>query len=794
MSKRLLYSFLFLFFALSVAAQRNNIIVAGQVVDKGDKEPIPGAVVYFENSKIATTTNEEGFFLLQSPQPQEKIIVSILGYKTQQIKIKQGQNVGLDIFLEEDLKQLQEFILYGPNTKNLMQRARENRKENNYDSFKDYIPVVTAESKASLKQLSKKIVNNKMFGELRRNMIMAQQDSSLLLPIYMNNETYQIKDKEKIQLTFEQKSIIPEHSKAIAELITKFPSELNFYDSYLLLFGKNFMSPLAPSSDSYYRYTIMDSTQTESGKQYTVRFRPQNDKYLLFKGEMVIDSASCAIKRISAMILPSANLNFIEEFFIEQNFRPYSNGKWVLNDQQLVIGAQLISQSKKKTANSFFVTRNLIISDSKEKDLPKPLPFQAELYSSDFSNTLDNLGKTKTSQIFNQVSNVLMNDYLDIGPVNWGPILLVAGTNKPEGTHIMLSGRTSKKVFENLTIGPTISYGFGDETWKFGGEVQYRFKNQKYAVIGARFDDNYYQSDFDFHDELNYENSVSNGIADITSFFFHEFNDKYNRRQIGKVFYNKQWFNDFNTQTILSGTRYFSNQYVPYQSGDIQYNTINDYRLSLDFRYSHKQHFIDNFFHRIFINNHRPVVHFAVETGKYFMDDISNYYLKLHLAEKHTIMLGAIGKLNYSLQAGHIFGRVPFPLLEIYSGIENYGMQEFNYYMSATKQYAADSYANLESQFITNGFIFNNIPLIKKLNLREIISLKIATGRLSEKQLTLTDLPAYIQPLDEPYLWLGFGICNLFKLLAIEYIMEMPQISEPTKVSWNLRCRIFVDF
>jgi hypothetical protein len=794
MSKRLLHSILFLFFALSVFAQR-GVVVAGQIVDKGDKEPIPGVVVYFEKSNIATTTNDEGFFLLQSQYPQEKIIVSIIGYKSQQIKVKSGQNLGLTIELVEDQNQLPEFVVLGPNTKRLMERARENRKENNYDNIKNYVPVVAAESKASLKQLSKKIVNNRMFGELRRNMIMAQQDTSLLLPIYMSNETYQIKDKEKIQLTFEQKSIVPEHSKAIAELITKFPSELNFYDSYLLLFGKNFLSPLANSSDSYYRFTISDSTNTEYGKEYTVRFRPQNDKNLLFKGEMVIDSASCSLKRMSAMILPSANLNFIEEFLIEQVFIPHPESeKWVLESQQLVIGAQLTSQSDKKSSNSFFVTRSLSLADSKGKELPKPLPFKAELYSSDFSTTLDNLGKTKTSQIFNQISNVLMNDYLNLGYVDWGPLLITSGTNKAEGAHLTLSGRTSKKVFENFTIGPVISYGFGDETWKFGGEAQYRLKKENYEVIGIRFDDNYYQTDFDFHDELNYENSVSNGIADITSFLFTEFSSMYSRRQIGKIFYNRQWINDFNTQSILSATKYIPNDYVEYHSGDTYYSSIKDYRLTLDFRYAHKEHFIDNFFHRIFINNHRPVIHFAIEGGKYFMDDYSDYYLKLHFTEKHTIMLGTVGKLNYSVQAGYIFGEVPFPLLEIYSGIENYGMQEFNYYMSSTQQYASDIYANLESQFITNGFIFNNIPLIKKLNLREILSLKLATGRLSDKQLNFTDLPSYIKPLEEPYLWIGAGICNLFKVLAIEYIMEMPRISQPKDISWNLRARIFIDF
>lgn len=72
------YRFLFLLLSIS------NLVIA-QVVIKGtvfiDKKPIQGAAVYFNNTMVGTTTNNNGEFYFKIKEGQYQLIVSYLGYK-----------------------------------------------------------------------------------------------------------------------------------------------------------------------------------------------------------------------------------------------------------------------------------------------------------------------------------------------------------------------------------------------------------------------------------------------------------------------------------------------------------------------------------------------------------------------------------------------------------------------------------------------------------------------------------------------------------------------------------------
>ncbi len=784
-----LISFL-LFFCATIIYAQEEVIVAGQVVDKSDKKPIATATVSFAGNDISTSTDDNGFFLLRSQTPQEKVIVSMLGYKTKTINLKDNYNLGIQVKLSENLTVLGSVVVFGSREQEnkLMERVRAARKYNDPTSFEGYNPVLTVTTKASLQQLSKFVLNRKIIEQLQSYMI-HDKDTSLLLPVYSSTESYRILNKQKEVISFEQKSIVPEHAQSIEALSSRLPAEINFYNNYILLFGKNFLSPIAGSSRLVYKYTIMDSIRSPQGKEYIVNFKPNNNKDLLFEGTMHIDSLTCSLKKISASMLASVNLNFIQQLNIDQTFIHISPNKWVVDEQQTLVNAQLISKERK--ANSFFVSRNIIYSDSLAH--VERVVVDTIAYKDNFTNAIDSISHTRAARITDAISYTLTNSYVSLGPFDWGPWYLAVGTNKPEGTHFTLGGRTNKHLFENMTIGAYGSYGTTDEKWKFGGEFQYRFKKKNYELLGIKFDDNYYQTDYDYHDEIYFENAVGNGIADITTFIISGFSEKYSRRQIASLFYKKEWWNGVNTNMMGQFTKYLPNEYVPYQTENTQYPWLKDYRITFDLRLSRNERYMDEFFHRVFLKNNLPVIHFVAEGGRYFLTDQSNYYLKLHLMEKQTILLGNVGKLNYSLQAGYIFGKVPFPLLEIYSGIENYGFEKLNLFLLSFEQYASDAYAGVETQFVTNGFIFNKIPVVKWLNLREIVSLKIATGRLSDRNSSIMQFPSFIKPMEEPYMMVGVGITNLFKIIALEYIMEMPRMSRPNELTWNFRARMFFD-
>jgi hypothetical protein len=97
-------------------------------------------------------------------------------------------------------------------------------------------------------------------------------------------------------------------------------------------------------------------------------------------------------------------------------------------------------------------------------------------------------------------------------------------------------------------------------------------------------------------------------------------------------------------------------------------------------------------------------------------------------------------------------------------------------------EFASDHYVSLNLDHSFNGFILNKIPLVKKLQLREMVAVKILYGGISNENnpahhKELFRLPEaasgipYTYSLDKmPYVEASVGISNIFKLLRVELV------------------------
>ena len=88
-------------------------IVKGQVVDKSG-EPIIGATVKVNGSQAGAITDIDGNFELKNVPAGGVLTISFIGYKTQEVAYKAGQNV--NVTLAEDSETLQEVVVVGYGT------------------------------------------------------------------------------------------------------------------------------------------------------------------------------------------------------------------------------------------------------------------------------------------------------------------------------------------------------------------------------------------------------------------------------------------------------------------------------------------------------------------------------------------------------------------------------------------------------------------------------------------------------------------------------------------------------
>ncbi|WP_207425753.1 SusC/RagA family TonB-linked outer membrane protein [Pedobacter sp. SYSU D00535] len=98
---------------LSVKPSTQILNITGTVVDsKG--EPLPGVTVKIKGTNTATSTDVNGVFRLNVPNGDETLVISFIGFKTQEIAV--NRQTSLNVRLQEDSQSLEQVIVTGYGT------------------------------------------------------------------------------------------------------------------------------------------------------------------------------------------------------------------------------------------------------------------------------------------------------------------------------------------------------------------------------------------------------------------------------------------------------------------------------------------------------------------------------------------------------------------------------------------------------------------------------------------------------------------------------------------------------
>ena len=167
--------------------------------------------------------------------------------------------------------------------------------------------------------------------------------------------------------------------------------------------------------------------------------------------------------------------------------------------------------------------------------------------------------------------------------------------------------------------------------------------------------------------------------------------------------------------------------------------------------------------------------------------------------------LSQFGYTDVTAEGNYLFGKVPWPLADLPHANQTYAYQLNSYNMMNFLEFVGDHYVSLDVDHYFNGFIFNKIPLLKKLKWREVIEGKVLWGGIrnennpyiSNDQLKLPGGIAPTYPLGStPYIEAGFGIANIFKLVRVDLIKRFTYLNHPDipNPAIGIRARVKFDF
>ncbi len=786
--KRFVLISLWLFLSLHLLAQET--IVVGEVYDANTGEPLSNVHVYLQGTQLGTTTNAEGLFLLREDLDRSRtMVVSAVGYHTERFKIEPHTQSGIDIALREKVGSLQEvFIVPGDNPAlALMDKVRARRAANKR-------AVATSQAgKTALyvSDIQSKHLKRALWKSLQSGMIQ-QEDSTYLIPLYWRQQVADSVREEATLLTLTDYQL----------LLGQIPTAFDFYDNSLPFLSTSLLSPLAASGNTYYNYYLADSLQVGNEKHYLLHFKTKNPFYATFNGEMTIDSATCALRKIDVQMPVQTSINYLKELTIHQTFAP--NNQLLSEQMSLLMDFAIKTPSLSDSVHIFptlLLNRdNRFLTDMTSTIATLDTTEEMEDVILPALDSLNNTPLFKTAKFLAYVLNtgyIPTNKYVEVGKIHH-----LIKYNPQEGLRVGIPLRTTEALWKHVSLEAMVAYGTGDRAFKGFGQVNIALPSERRHTVQLKYRDLYVYSEVDDFEEYRRENKIFNPQVNLITDVFRgaRFNPKYfyntmTRRQEGRVQFADDWNKYLETKAYIKvGQTGYGEATRNYHSQPTMFYST----LGASARISFNERKVDTYFHRRYIYNNLPVIYVGAELGSYRLDNMPSYrmYGNLQLMLRHRVDLGMGGELNYLLQAGLVFGKVPYPLLHHFAGNQTHVFDMYRFSLMNNYQYAADKYIALHAHWNGKGVLFNLIPGIRYARLRELVELKVAYGGLNQVHQdvlaypTIHKLHCTMNALTIPYVELGVGIGNILRVGEVYGVFRLTNLQDSCAPWWAVRFRL----
>lgn len=806
--------------------------IKGSIRDAKTRESIPFANVIIKNTTNGIMSDNNGQFNLVVEKFPCTLVIKFIGYKTKEVIIE-NENQFLDIVLEEDVYSLNEITVKPDNSyeRSLLKKIIRNRKKNNPNNFPTLSYTDYTRTTVFLSNLGIKTSHSRTFKK-SADAFVKTRDSTLMMPFFMAETIREHRRENKIdqnQITAHKSDgILPQVNTQINSVLNKkITTEFNFYDNQINILTRGFPSPISSTGLLYYNIYLSDSTLYNNVKHYKFNYFPKSNKNITFQGHFWVEKGTWALTEIKASLPNSANLNFVKDLEVFINYKKLNSNKWFYKTQKINLKLTINKKEDKKRKKKNFNIQKLICYRSAKvnglSDMNKSPQSKYSLNNSNINdekilvirkivapldtfeqsvyNGIKKLKENKFIKVADKFSAMTINGYYNMGKIDLGPYFSFYRKNEIEGNRFTLPLRTSEKLFKNFMLGGYLGYGNKNKEFAYGGNIKYLLPSHKRSIFSANYHYDYFDLTKNKFVEFIRENPYQQGGGNIISSFTSKIPNPYMmRNRHVDISYEHQINKSIGLFIRPSLNRYYSNYNLVFNRGDENLSYFDTKNLMLDLRLSFSQDYDEGYFSRIYYGNQKPVFHFTTLLGQYKLPTSSGnktgYYANINVSMKNRINMGNMF-LKTMIEGGGILGNVPYPLLHLPRGTRDIGVARYHFNLLHHTSFASNLYLNAHLSLNGGGIIFNKLPLIKKLNLREIVTFKAYYGKLLGNHDKILKIPNMLQaPTREPYMEMGFGITNIFKCLRVEYVNRINKGKAFNQFSSNhgFRFRIEVSF
>jgi hypothetical protein len=772
--------------------QAQKTVISGKITEAATGTPIPYVTIVFKGTFIGTMSDLNGNFNLSTNTPTSTIEITCIGYKKKELTVNIKQAVNLKISLEEDMIMTGEVVVRpGENPAiPLLKKIIDHKKENNPANFPAWHSRLYSKVEVDLKNIDKNLRTKKLlesFDFVFDYLDSLKTEGKAFLPVFFSetfsnyiHEGSAVKDREEI--------VANKISGMTTNMISKFTGKvyegLNPYENYLMIKDVGLVSPLNNMGLQFYKYYLQDSTFKDGKKFYELSFKPRAIQSPTFKGKFWVDAESYAITKIDMQLSEKANINFINSF---KYYVEYSlvNDKWTPKNELIVLDVDIQKDPKSKRigiigrktnfyqdftfekaegvkleANEQITVRDDAYKRS-DQFWEESRPIELQKREQGIYTMVDSIKHVPLYKTASEYVYMFYYGYRDLGKVEIGQYYSFYSNNVVEGNRFKFGARTTMKFNPNLRLNGYVAYGSKDKEWKYNGGFEYYFSKKPKDYLSIQ-----YKHDYEVFGKSKNAFMIDNILNTILKKRPY---DKLNLSNRLEINYEKEWVAGLTNKFTFTGTKFFSAPVVQFiaPSGDL-IPSITNSEIAFNIRYAPNEYYIQDGFERSKFENSRPIFNLGISKGMKGLLGGEYDYLKLEAQVNQKLKVNPFGFLYYTVQAGRIWGDVPFPLMKIHEGNDTYAYDFYAFNMMNMQEFVSDKYASIFLEHHFQGYFLNKIPLFRRLKWRELAGVHTLWGNYDPSHHTSMLFPEGMKGLqNNPYTELSLGLENVFKVFKI---------------------------
>ena len=795
-----------LFVGLTLAAQPTR--VKGRVVEKGTGEGIPFCGVYFQGTTIGITSDLDGYFTIETRDTSARVLTAqMIGYDTRTFEVTPGTFAEVTFELPLIIDKLDAAVVRPDNTymRWILSQIDAHRHIHNPEKRKEYQCDLYSKIELDLTNAEDQIrskVFRKNFGFVFEYMDTSVVSGQPYLPV-MISETrahrYHTRgpdlDKEVIEAS--RVSGLNDEN-AVSQFTGSLHLRANFYNSFINAFNVDIPSPLAAGGEFYYNYYLIDSLQVDGRKTWKIRFHPKKaNPAPTFDGEMSIDAEDFALREMHTRLDKKSNVNWIRDLVIDVENQRVGDSAWFYKEDRLYVDFSVTQSDSSKMMS--FIGRRQIDYSNPEFSRPSRKELEAmgesvmvrkdagtkdeEYWDSVRPYELSDREKgiyqmveqVKSVPLYNNIATVIttfIKGYYNFDKIGIGPYYKLASFNAVEGFRPQFGVRTTSEFSKFMRLGGYVAYGTKDHDFKGGATAEFMFSNQptEKLTLEAKRD---YEQLGKSRGSLSESNILSSVLTKSGGGHLRSFVNEFSAT------YEKEFSPGVNNSFGVEFKRIFGNDMVPLVKPDgTVITSVGANQLRYHLRLSWDETVTRGAFDKYYVHTKYPIIDLDLVGSQKGIGHYDYTFLRAEGSLQWRVPAAPLGHGKLYVNAGHIFGNVPYPMLKLHEGNDTYFLDRSAYACMDFFEFASDTWATLSYEHNFGGFFLGAIPLLKRMQLREVATVKVAYGTISEhnngilgnpdmREATLL-FPAGMTSLNKPYVEVGAGVSNILRVIRVD--------------------------